>query len=468
MFACSIRGQERGGCDEVNTVLQRKPMPWSAARWVDSGILYGSLRLAQSLMLASSHLAQGSCETHIRLGPGRKEWTSVMRNVDYVWHFSHLAQSHNHEASPMTKVTHYVGLDVHKDSISIAVALEGRDRAEQLARIPNDPTRLLKKLDRLGPRSQLHVCYEAGPTGYGLFRQLEKAGVSCVIVAPSMIPKKSGDRVKTDKRDAAKLAHFLRSGDLTNVRVPDESTEALRDLVRARDDAKLVERAARHRLSKFLLRHDRKYSGRTAWTGMHLDWIRQQTFEHEAQNRVLREYLHSVDNATSQIARLTQDIEELVHEHELSPLVTSLQALKGFQLITAAGVAVEIGDLQRFHNPRQLMAYLGLVPSEHSTGEGKRRGGITKTGNKHVRRLLVEAAWSYRHPPKKSYAIKKRWEGLPPEIQSIAWKAQNRLHGRYRRLLGRGKSKQVVITALARELAGFVWAIGRELQKTAA
>jgi len=369
----------------------------------------------------------------------------------------------------MTNVAQYVGLDVHKDSISIAVAREGRDPAEHLARIPNDPTRLLKKLDRLGRRTNLHVCYEAGPTGYGLMRQLEKAGVSCVVVAPSLIPKKSGDRVKTDKRDAAKLAHYLRSGDLTSVRVPDESTEALRDLVRARDDAKRVERAARHRLSKFLLRHDRKYSRPTAWTGIHHEWIRKQTFEHEAQNRVLREYLHSVDDATSQVGRLTKDIEELVHEHdELGPLVKSLQALKGFKLVASAGVAVEIGDLHRFHNPRQLMAYLGLVPSEHSTGEGKRRGGITKTGNQHVRRLLVEAAWSYRYSPKKSYDLKKRWEGLPPEITRIAWKAQHRLHNRYRRLLGRGKSKQVVITALARELAGFVWAIGKQQQEVAA
>tara|TARA_R110002072_G_scaffold241027_8_gene399688 strand:- start:41539 stop:42645 length:1107 start_codon:yes stop_codon:yes gene_type:complete len=368
----------------------------------------------------------------------------------------------------MKKLTQYVGLDVHKDSISIAVAVEGRDPAQQLSRIPNDPTRLLKQLDRLGPRGQLQVCYEAGPTGYGLSRELKKAGISCVVVAPSLIPRKPGDRVKTDKRDAAKLAHFLRSGDLTNVRIPDESTEALRDLVRARDDAKLVERAARHRLSKFLLRQDRKYPGRTAWTGMHLTWIRSQSFEHEAQKRVLREYLHSVEDATSQVARLTKDIEELVHEEDLGPLVTCLQALKGFQLVTSAGVAVEIGDLHRFANPRQLMAYLGLVPSEHSTGDGKRRGGITKTGNKHVRRLLVEAAWSYRHPPKKSYAITKRWEGVAPEVTSIAWKAQNRLHRRYRRLLGRGKSKQVVITALARELAGFVWAIGKQINKTAA
>jgi len=248
----------------------------------------------------------------------------------------------------MKSLAQYVGLDVHKDSISIAVAREGRDPSEPLARIPNDPSRLLKKLDRLGPRTDLHVCYEAGPTGYGLVRLLEKAGISCVVVAPSMIPRKSGDRVKTDKRDAAKLAHFLRSGDLTCVRVPDQSTEALRDLVRARDDAKTVERAARHRLSKFLLRHDRRYAGRTAWTGMHLDWIRKQAFEHEAQNRVLREYLHSVEDAGDQVRRLTQDLEELVADHELGPLVKTLQALKGFQLVTSAGVAIEIGDLKRY------------------------------------------------------------------------------------------------------------------------
>ena len=287
----------------------------------------------------------------------------------------------------MTNVAQYVGLDVHKDSISIAVAREGRDPAEHLARIPNDPTRLLKKLDRLGRRTNLHVCYEAGPTGYGLMRQLEKAGVSCVVVAPSLIPKKSGDRVKTDKRDAAKLAHYLRSGDLTSVRVPDESTEALRDLFRARDDAKRVERAARHRLSKFLLRHDRKYSRPTAWTGIHLEWIRKQTFEHEAQNRVLREYLHSVDDATSQVARLTQDIEELVHEHdELGPLVKSLQALKGFKLGASAGVAVEIGDLNAGYCQRKRSVSIGSSSSDVTTlSASSVNSSATTTSRGHTR-----------------------------------------------------------------------------------
>lgn len=368
----------------------------------------------------------------------------------------------------MTSITTYVGLDVHKESISIAAAREGREAARALGRIPNDPVRLLKKLDRLGSRSSLRVCYEAGPTGYGLTRVLESAGIQCVVVAPSLVPRKAGDRVKTDRRDAAKLAHYLRSGDLTPVYVPDEETEALRDLFRARDDAKVVERSARHRLSKFLLRHDRRYPGRTAWTGMHLEWIRSQVFEHDAMNRVLREYLHAVQEAADRVARLTSDLEELTKEHELAPLVRALQALKGVQLITAAGIAVEIGDLRRFRHPRQLMAYLGLVPSEHSTGEGRRRGHITKTGNKHVRRLLVEAAWSYRHTPKASRWMKKRLEGQPPEIVHISWKAQNRLHKRYRRLLGRGKSKQNTMTAIARELAGFVWAIGQRTDCIAA
>ena len=368
----------------------------------------------------------------------------------------------------MTNITHFVGLDAHKDSISIAVAKAGREPAESRGMIPNDGLKLLKRLDNLGPRDQIVCCYEAGPTGYGLHRYLRSAGIRCDVIAPSLVPDRQGDRVKTDKRDAVKLAHYLRSGDLTAVWVPDEQTEALRDLVRARDDAKIGEIKARQRLGKFLLRHGRRYPGKTAWTGMHLEWIRGQKFDHIPQDRVLREYLHSVGQGTEAVKRLTADIGELVESTSIEPLVKALQALKGVRLITAAGVSVELGDLRRFRRARDLMGYLGLGVREDSTGKRRRQFSITKTGNKHVRRLLVEAAWAYRHPPRIDAHLKKRSEDLPEEVRRIAWVAQHRLHRRYRRLLALRKPRQVVLIALARELAGFIWAIGQQIRLPAA
>jgi transposase len=285
-----------------------------------------------------------------------------------------------------------------------------------------------------------------------------------VVIAPSLVPKTAGDRIKTDRRDAVKLARFLRSGDLTEVHVPEAATEAMRDLERSRDDAKKAERVARHQLSKFLLRNGRRYEGKTAWTGMHLDWVRKQVFDHEAHNRVLVDYVQSVENATARVARLTKDITDLVETWSLRPLVKALQALRGVQLITAVILAAEIGDFARFASAPALMAYLGLVPSEHSSGESKKRGRITRTGNRHVRRILVESAWSYRFRPTMSWEIRKRNEGVAPAVQAIAWKAQHRLNGRYKKLQGRGKNKQQTVTALARELAGFVWSIARQPQ----
>jgi transposase len=364
----------------------------------------------------------------------------------------------------MTSIAHFVGLDVHKDSISIAFAEDGRSAATSLGSIRNDGIRLLKKLDRLGPRDQIHCCYEAGPTGYGLQRYLKRVGIRCDVVAPSLTPDRQGDRVKTDKRDAIKLAHYLRSGDLTPVWVPDEATEALRDLFRARDDAKVAERAARHRLSKFLLRHGRIYPKPTPWTGMHLDWIRKQSFEHEPQNRVLREYLHTVEQNTESVARLMSAIEELVRGSSIEPLVQSLQVLKGVRLLTATGLAVEIGDLHRFPTARDFMSFIGLGIAEDSTGKKRRQFAITKAGNGNVRRLLVEAGWAYRHPPRIGAQLKKRSEGVAPNIQAIGWKAQHRLNHRFRRLVARRKPTQVAIVAVARELAGFVWAIGQQVK----
>lgn len=361
----------------------------------------------------------------------------------------------------MSKIAKYVGLDVHKASIVIAVAEQGESAPEVLGTIPNDLTRLLRKLDKLGPRSSISVCYEAGPTGFGLHRKLLSAGFECCVVAPSMTPQDKNSRVKTDRRDAVRLARFLRSGDLTPIHVPNEDTEAMRDLVRARDAAKKEERACRQQLGKFLLRHDRIYPGKTAWTGMHLDWIRKEQFGHEALRRVHRDYLNAVETATDRVARLTKDIEELSMQGELAAMVTALQALRGVALVVAATVACEIGDFRRFKTAGGLMSFLGLVPSENSSGESKRRGAITKAGNSHVRRALVEAAWAYRFPPKESFAIRKRSKDVAPEVKRIAWKAQNRLHDRYRRMIGRGRAKPLVVTAIARELAGFVWSIGQ-------
>lgn len=356
----------------------------------------------------------------------------------------------------------FVGLDVHKESIAIAVADSGGSVAEVVATIPNDSRLLVKRLQKLGPPSSLRVCYEAGPTGFGLSRTLSEVGIACDVVAPSLVPKQAGDRVKTDRRDAMKLARFHRSGDLTKVHVPEASTEAIRDLERSRDDAKRAERVARHQLTKFLLRHGRHYTGKTAWTGMHLEWIRNQMFDHEAHNRVLADYVQAVEVGTARVNALTKDIVDLVETWSLRPLVKALQALRGVQLISAVILAAEIGDFARFTSAPALMAYIGLVPSEHSSGSSKSRGRITRTGNGHVRRILVESAWSYRFGARMSPEIRQRNEGLAPEVQAIAWKAQRRLHGRYKKLMGRGKNKQQTVTALARELAGFVWSIARQ------
>jgi transposase len=363
----------------------------------------------------------------------------------------------------------FVGLDVHKESIVIAVADSGRGEPADLATIPNDTAVLLKRLKRLGQFEMLRCCYEAGPTGYGLYRDLNAAGVHCVVIAPSLVPTRSGDRVKTDRRDAVKLARFLRSGDLTEVQVPEEATEAMRDLERAREDAKNLERTVRHQLLKFLLRNGRRYTeGRVAWTGIHLAWIRKQHFSQEAQQHVLNDYLKAVEDATERVDHLTKDIGDLVGNWTLGPLVKALQAFRGIQLITAVTIAAELGDLTRFQTAPKLMSYLGLVPSEHSSGEGRHRGRITRTGNGHVRRVMIEAAWAYRYRPSMSHAIRARSQGVSSEVQRIAWAAQWRLHSRYCKLMGRGKDKRKVVAALARELTGFVWAVGRQPRLLAA
>lgn len=362
----------------------------------------------------------------------------------------------------MKKSLVFVGLDVHKETIAIATARSGRGPAVVADVVPHDWPKLLKRLERIADRDRLRVCYEAGPTGYDLARRLNAAGIACTVVAPSLIPTCKGLRIKTDRRDAGRLAQLFRSGELTAVTIPEEHVEALRDLERARGDAKADERTARQRLDKFLLRHSRIWSGGTRWTHKHLAWIRSQTFAEKAQQRTLEAYLLALDQASGRVEQLTTDIEELVANSALAPLVTALQALKGVQLITAVTLAAEIGDYARFARPSQLMAYLGLVPSEHSSGGSRRQGGITRTGNKHARRILIEAAWSYRFRPRHSKAIAARRARASPQVQAIAEKAERRLSRRFERLQQRGKSSRQAVTAVARELVGFVWAIARE------
>jgi transposase len=359
----------------------------------------------------------------------------------------------------------YVGLDVHKDTIAVALAETGGGKdVREYGKIANTPAALkalAAKLSRGG--SELRFCYEAGPCGYGIQRQLTLAGHGCVVVAPSLIPRKPGDRIKTDRRDAINLAKLHRAGELTAVWIPDQAHEAIRDLVRARLAAVRSLRQARQQLSGFLLRHGHHYN-RPAWTLMHRRWMAGLRFEQPAHHIVLEDGIAAVEAATARRDRLEAHIEATLPDWSLAPVVRALQALRGMALVAAATLVAELGDIARFANPRQLMAYLGLVPSEHSSGVTRRQGGITKAGNGAARRMLVEAAWSYRFPARVSREQLLRQEGLAKPIRDIAWKAQERLCRRYRKLARAGKSPTVITTAIARELSGFVWAITRQVQ----
>jgi transposase len=366
----------------------------------------------------------------------------------------------------MRKSIRYVGLDVHQQTVAIAVADAGRSPAQKLATVENEWHAILVSLAKLGRPETLRLCYEAGPTGYELARQLRDRGYHTIVVAPSLVPSVH-KKIKTDRRDAATLAHFLRSGDLVEVSVPAAQTEAMRDLERARLDAKDAEKVARQVLMSFLLRHGRKWSG-TTWTKAHLAWIRSQVFSEEAQRRVLAHYLRAVEQAEARTQAIVQDIEELVETWVLRPLVVAIEALRGFQLIGSVTAIAEIGNFSRFESARQFMAYLGLVPSEHTSGQSRRQGRITRTGNRHLRRLLVEAAWNYQRRGTSSKAIAKRRAQAPPEIQAIATKAEERLCRRFQRMIARGKKSVVVVTAIARELAGFVWAIAVAIERSGA
>jgi transposase len=359
--------------------------------------------------------------------------------------------------------TLYIGMDVHKDSI--AVAYIAKDHDAEVVYLGTIGTRHCD-LDTLIRNMQskakhLVFIYEAGPCGDWLYRYLTKKGYVCWVVAPSLIPKKAGDRVKTDRRDAVQLARLMRSGDLTPVYVPTVEDEAIRDLTRAREDAIRDLKAAKFRLQAFLLRQDIRYTGRATWGPAHLRWLSEVVCATPAQQIVFQEYVRAVNEHTERLQRLEQELEDQVKTWRLQPVVEALEGLRGVQFTVAVTLVAELGDLTRFENPRQVMKYLGLIPSEYSSGERRRQGSITKAGHTHARRVLVEGAWAYRYPAKVSRHLQLRLEQLPKPIQDISWKAQVRLCKRFRRLLARGKHANQVVVAMARELAGLMWAIAK-------
>jgi len=361
----------------------------------------------------------------------------------------------------------FVGLDVHAETIAVAVA-EQDGEVRSLGVIPNRSESVRKLVKKLGPVEELRFCYEAGPTGYVLYWQLTALGAKCEVIAPTLVPVKAGDRIKTDRRDALKLARNYRAGDLTAVWVPDAAHEALRDLVRAREAAKRDQLRARNRLTKFLLRQgERPPPGVNLWMLKYLDWVRKEVhFEQLAQEATLLDYRHEVEHMAARIERLDRAIEEAVKlaPPQMHEVIEALQALRGLAQVTAVTVVAELGQFSRFAEARQLMAFSGIVSREHSSGESTRRGGITKTGNAHLRRVVVEAAWAYRHAPAVTKCLRQRQEKVSEEIKEIAWKAQHRLHSRYRKLTARGKNSGKVVTAMGRELLGFIWAIGVKVE----
>lgn len=358
----------------------------------------------------------------------------------------------------MTKTT-YLGLDVHAATIAIAVLEDGQEKPE-IREIPNDPAVIRKTINRIGKGRSLRCCYEAGPCGYVLHRQLAGMGIDCQVIAPSLIPQKPGERIKTDRRDAAKLARLLRAGELTSIAVPTEDQEAVRDLVRAREAARRARTDARHRLTKFLLRHGHRHHA-CNWTHQFWKWVNGVTFTHPALTKTLQHYTDMVLHLDRQIEALDCDIENIATREPYRDMVGKLSCLRGISTLAAMVILSEVYDLRRFATASQFMAFLGVVPSEHSSGQKQRRGGITKTGNGRVRRILVEAAWAYRHYPRVTTRQYKMFANQPAAIADVCRKANLRLTRRFQRLEARGKKSPVAMTAIARELAGFVWAVAR-------
>lgn len=364
----------------------------------------------------------------------------------------------------------FVGLDVHKATISVAVAHGDRDgEVRAWGKISNRPDHVAKLVEKLGRNARrLFFCYEAGPCGYGLHRQIAGLGHACDVVAPSLVPMKAGDRVKTDRGDALMLARLHRAGELTAVWVPDAAHEAMRDLVRARAAAMKLLGKSRQHLQGFLLRHGRVYPGKKGWTKAYRRWLTTIRFGNPAQQIVFQDYVDAVTDAEARVGRLTDQIAAQLPDWSLAPVVDAVQAMRGVAFIVAVTVVAEVGDFNRFGNPRQLMAYLGLTPSEASSGAKVRRGGITKAGSGLARRALIEGAWSYRMQPRVSRKLYDRLEALPKSVRDIAWNGQLRMCRRYRHLMAAGKPKVVATTAIAREMVGFIWAIARQVAPTPA
>ena len=359
----------------------------------------------------------------------------------------------------------FVGIDTAKSKHAVAIADTGRDgETRYLGEIDSAPAtieRVIKKL--AGKYEKVRVCYEAGPTGYGLYRQIVTLGHECAVVAPSLIPKKAGDRIKTNRRDAVTLARLFRAGELTAIWVPDAVHEAVRDLVRARETAAADVRKKRQQLLSFLLRHGRIYSGSKHWAKAHARWLAAQAFEHPAQQIVFQDAIDAIEDCASRLQRLEEQLHAIIPNWSMAPVVDAYQAMRGVSFMVAVTFVAEIGDVRRFENPSQLMAFLGLVPSERSTGDSVRRAGLTLAGNRRARRALVEGAWTYRYQARVSARLQKRLEGIPKPVRDIAWKAQVRLCGRFRRLTAIGKKRPVIVAAIAREMAAFLWAIGQHI-----
>jgi len=385
-----------------------------------------------------------------------------LRGTDEGEALGRITQSHYRRDRSLTHSTiKHVGLDDHKDSICVAVADGDGGDVRAYGRIDHTPDQVGKLLTTLAAGGHKLVCwYEAGACGYGLYRQIIEAGHQCHVVAPSLTPRRAGDRIKTDHRDSVALARLGRAGELTPVWVPDESQEAMRDLTRLREDATKALRQARQQLNAFLLRHGRRYTdGSQKWTQTFSRWLDGQSFDHPVQQVVFAEYVQAEASAASRVAVIEKQMHKALAKWSLRPVIQALRALRGVDTVAAMTLIAELGDLRRFDSPRQLMAYLGLVPMEHSSGNATRRGGITKTGNGHARRILIESAWSYRYHARMTHHLKRKAADAPQVAQDIAWKAQQRLCKRYRALGEKGKLKVQVCTAIARELSGFVWAI---------
>jgi transposase len=352
----------------------------------------------------------------------------------------------------------WVGLDVHKDMTFFAILRPGESVPIE-GELKTCPTLILKMLRKNAKPSDLRVCYEAGPCGFDLWRSLDKAGVHCDVIAPSLIPVRAGERIKTDRRDAVKLARLYRAGELTAVRVPTPEEEAVRDLCRCRERTKEDLTRARHRLSKFLLRHGRIFREGKAWTKRHWTWVKAQSFEDTNLTATVNAYILHTEQAMENLRMLDSELDRVAESDGWKERVSRLTAFRGIARLTALVLLAEIGDFTRFANPKSLMAYLGLVPSEYSSGARRRQGSITKTGNSHARRVLVEAAWKYQYRPSMQGALKKRLEGQSKEVVEHSRKTQERLYRRYRSLVSRGKRSTVATVAVARELAGFIWSM---------